>query len=76
MEIIEQGKLPEEQKYQVRCKNCKTLFRFKRSEGKYISDQRDGDSIEVKCPLCNEKCYADAHKDKVMPVRAEAYYNK
>lgn len=55
MEIIEEGRLPEDKVYEGRCYHCNTRARFKRSEGKLVYDQRDGDYVEVKCPLpgCN-----------------------
>lgn len=52
MKIIEQGALPEEKIYKVRCNNCSTLFEFKKHEAEYVSDQRDGDFLRVSCPFC------------------------
>lgn len=52
MEIIERGTPPEEKVYEGRCMNCKTKVRFKRSEGKVTFDQRDGNFVTVKCPVC------------------------
>lgn len=54
MEIIKRGKHPDEQKYDGTCRNCKTEVRFKKSEAEYVSDQRDGDFLRVRCPLCSE----------------------
>ena len=76
MKIIKQGKLPETELYVITCRNCRTEFEFERGEGRYISDQRDGDSIEIACPLCKKKCYADPSKDKKVSASAYDYYNK
>lgn len=55
MNIIKAGKLPEEKQYQTTCDRCKTIFTFKQKEAEYVSDQRDGDFLKVKCPFngCN-----------------------
>lgn len=55
MKIIKQGTLPKDRSYTTTCDNCDTKFSFKRSEGKYTLDQRDGEWIEIKCPLCKER---------------------
>lgn len=52
MEILERGKLPSEKEYICTCRNCKTRFKFKQSEGRIHYDQRDGNHIEVYCPVC------------------------
>jgi len=57
MEIIKKGKLPEDKSYREECYNCKTIFKFKASEGKYFSNQRDGSGFEVICPLCKKSIY-------------------
>lgn len=57
VEIIRQGQIPEEQVFEATCTNCKTHFRFKRKEAKYVSDQRDGDFLEIPCPLCSKTVY-------------------
>lgn len=55
MEIIEEGKLPSDKKFQARCPNCKTLFRFLAGEATIMYDQRDGNYFYILCPLrgCN-----------------------
>jgi uncharacterized protein with PIN domain len=59
MKIIKQGELPEEKEYSATCSNCKTEFEFLRKEGKVHFDQRDGNSVVVKCPLCQKSCWVN-----------------
>lgn len=55
MKIIEQGQIPEEKTYQCTCRNCKTVFEFKKYEARYVSDQRDGDFLTISCPICGRE---------------------
>lgn len=57
MEIIKMGKLPKDKSYKGKCHVCKTIFKFKASEGEYFSNQRDGSGFEVICPLCKQALY-------------------
>jgi hypothetical protein len=59
MEILRQGKLPEEKEYVGDCRRCNTQVRFKHSEGETHYSQHDGDSISVVCPLCKTLIYVD-----------------
>ncbi len=52
MKVIKQGKLPGDKEYRTTCRNCKTEFSFVAKEANYVSDQRDGDCLQVSCPLC------------------------
>lgn len=60
VEILYRGLPPQEREYTYTCPNCATRFRFKRSEAKYISDQRDGDTLEIPCPVCPKPCWVQA----------------
>lgn len=53
MEILERGKLPSEQVYVCTCGSCKSKLRFTQSEATVHYDQRDGDYVWVKCPVCS-----------------------
>lgn len=59
MEIIKAGKLPGQRTYTTTCGNCGCRFKFKASEAKFESDQREGDALVVKCPTrkCGEKIW-------------------
>lgn len=57
MDIIKQGQIPTERKYQTTCGICKTEFRFAQKEGKIHYGQRDGDCIMINCPLCKKDIY-------------------
>lgn len=60
VEIIERGTVPSDKEYDIRCKRCKTLFKFRRSEAEYVADQRDGDALVIECPLCSERVWRAA----------------
>ena len=51
MEIIKAGSLPSDVMYTTTCPNCKTQFRFQAVEAKTVYDQRDGNYLEITCPL-------------------------
>lgn len=55
MKIITPGKLPQEKVYTTTCRNCGCRFEFTRDDARYVSDQRDGDALTVRCPQqgCN-----------------------
>ncbi len=56
IKILKQGQLPEEITYKFVCRACLTEFTAQRKDGKLHSDQRDGQWLEVKCPLCGYSC--------------------
>lgn len=53
IEIVYRGALPEAKKYEGACKYCRTVITFKREDARYRCDQRDGDYLEVQCPVCS-----------------------
>ena len=53
MEIINRGKLPSERVYTATCTNCGSVLRFTHAEATHHSDQRDGNFVSVKCPVCH-----------------------
>jgi phage FluMu protein Com len=55
MEIIKRGRISIEKSYTIKCRWCETVFMFKESEGKFVSDFRDGDYLEIKCPVCSQQ---------------------
>lgn len=59
VEIIRRGVIPGERVREATCPNCKTLFSFKEMEAEYSSDQRDGDSFKIACPVCSRACWID-----------------
>lgn len=56
VEIIEKGKHPKDRKYQHRCKQCKTLFRFNYADAQFYPNHQDGDYLSLPCPLCHSIC--------------------
>lgn len=58
VEIIGRRGTPKtDRKYETRCRECETKFSFQRSEAEYVSDQRDGDALVIKCPVCGHKIW-------------------
>ena len=57
MKIIERGIKPDDMTQQARCTRCRTLVEFQRSEARFVSDQRDGDAMVVKCPVCGHEIW-------------------
>lgn len=56
MKVIKKGKgSPADKSARFTCNKCGSRIEAKKSEGKYQSDWRDGDFIEVKCPECKQK---------------------
>lgn len=64
MRIIREGILPEEYVACPTCLHCNCHFECTRNEGKYISDQRDGDCIQFDCPTCKRYVYVDTKQFK------------
>lgn len=54
MEIIRKGVASESKTYRVSCDNCDTLFKFQQLEANWVTDNRDGDYLEVDCPVCGK----------------------
>jgi RNase P subunit RPR2 len=52
VKITKVGSRPEDKEYRASCRNCKSEVEFRRNEAEYISDQRDGDFLSVRCPIC------------------------
>lgn len=53
IKIIKQGQVPAKREFVAKCINCKTEVEFLQEDGEVISDQRDGDYISIRCPMCN-----------------------
>lgn len=47
-------------KVDVQCTNCAAQLRYDKSEGRRVSDQRDGDAYVFKCPECHHDNWIDA----------------
>lgn len=62
MKIIKQGQLPAERVYQGTCRRCTTEVEFQRGEATYHADQRDGDFLTVRCPVCNDTITVDVEQ--------------
>jgi hypothetical protein len=57
MEIIKKGQPKNEKTYHATCRDCGTRIKFQRKEAKETFDQRDGNYLTVKCPVCVENIH-------------------
>lgn len=57
MEILKPGVPKSKKQYTVVCRECNCRYRFERSEALFVPDQRDGDSLKVRCP--QHGCHAE-----------------
>ncbi len=57
MEIIKKGQPKNEKIYNATCRSCDTQIRFQRKEAKETFDQRDGNFLTVKCPVCGDSIH-------------------
>jgi len=60
LEIIKRGVSPGAKQYEGRCQPCGTTVRFLRDDARFVADQRDGDALIVKCPVCGEDIWTAA----------------
>lgn len=61
VEILKRGTLPEDETREVTCGHCRSVLRFKRSEGRQSRDQRDGGALTFTCPVCEHAIWVAAH---------------
>lgn len=54
MKIIHQGKPPIENYYHGKCHTCQSIIQFERREARVVHDARDGDYVEILCPVCQD----------------------
>jgi len=59
VEIISKGIPDAERKYFATCSKCKTSFSFKKGEARLVYDRRDGNYLEIACPVCPRICNVD-----------------
>ena len=56
IQIIKQGRLPEEKRWSFCCRNCDTEFTAHTRDGQhYFKNQKEGEGLSVSCPLCNKQ---------------------
>lgn len=39
----------------VTCRKCKSSLLVHKTDGKTVFDQRDGDYVEIECPVCQDR---------------------
>lgn len=52
VEVLIRRTPPAEKVFDVACLHCRSELRFTRSEATYHPDQRDGDYLQIACPVC------------------------
>ncbi len=52
MKVLKVGNPPDGKVHRTSCRHCKARFEFAAREAKYITDQRDGDFLQIACPTC------------------------
>lgn len=57
MKIVKKGVDPSLQLFRHECNNCKTIFEFIEWEAIQKYDQRDGNFLEINCPVCRKLCF-------------------
>jgi uncharacterized protein YbaR (Trm112 family) len=68
IEIITRGQLPEEKKFIITCKNCKTVFRCIQGDGRWES-HRNESYFKIQCPVCKKELYVDSPQEDKPPYR-------
>jgi RNase P subunit RPR2 len=64
IKVIRRGHLPQNDQFDATCRKCHSEIQFLRSDGRFTSDQRDGDFLTVDCPVCGDPIHVDAKKGK------------
>lgn len=54
MKILQRGLMPGEKTYRTVCRSCMSHIEFEQREAEIVRDQRDGDYVTVKCPVCDK----------------------
>lgn len=67
MKIIKQGIPAEEKKHRGQCSRCETQVEFYRKEGTVTYDQRDGNFVTVKCPVCGHPIHSSLRTGYIGP---------
>lgn len=60
MRITRMGRLPEDKEYSFVCAKCDTIAEAKKSEGRLVYDNRDGNALVFICPLCKCEVWVSA----------------
>jgi len=51
--VTKRGTPPEQILHAAMCPRCKTEFTFHSTDAQFLFDQRDGDTMKIPCPVCN-----------------------
>ncbi len=53
MRIVKLGIAPSERTIEAKCQRCHSVVEFLANEAKRVADQRDGDFLQIACPVCH-----------------------
>lgn len=62
VEVLRKSKATADKKVTVTCSfpGCGARLRFKKSEGRFVVDRRDGDAYKFECPECGHDTWIAA----------------
>lgn len=60
VEIVLAGLKRGDRRYQTKCQECETVFRFLKSDAREEIEDRDGHAIVIDCPVCEKSCWIKA----------------
>ena len=60
VEIVTAGVKRGDRRYQTKCQECETVFRFLKSDARDEINDRDGHAVIIDCPTCGKSCYVNA----------------
>jgi uncharacterized C2H2 Zn-finger protein len=61
VKIIKRGEVPDLKPIRFECSHCTSVFEATRQEARRVSDQRDGDYWDVRCPVCTRQVTKAVH---------------
>ncbi len=59
VEVLKKGRY-QNPEIKVDCPHCGARMKYKKSEGREVTDNRDGDAVVFKCPECKEDIWLAA----------------
>jgi len=62
IEVTKRGTPRSDRPCEFSCRECGSEMRATIKDGTYVSDQRDGDAVKFRCPVCREEIWVAASK--------------
>jgi RNase P subunit RPR2 len=57
--VVIEKREPKKVRKQFNCRECRSTLEASANDGRYVSDQRDGDCIAITCPVCGKENWLD-----------------